>query len=280
VIPYRKRFTPLLRLGQSMGFLLPPSLKQKVPARQNPVAAHSRQHQRKILLLEGCVQPALSPDINSATIRLLDKLGIEAIVQADEKCCGGLHLHTDSMHSAREFMRNNIDQWWPHVENGIEAIISTASGCGVTIKDYGHLLKDDSAYADKAKKISSLTRDISEFIAEQDLNSIKVSKQYDAVAFHPPCTLQHGQKITGVIENILKQCGYQLTPVENSHLCCGSAGSYSLLQPTLSEQLGQQKIQTLEHGGPEIIATANIGCQVHLQAKTRLPVVHWITLIS
>ena len=281
VLPYEKRFTPLMRMGQLFKPLTPKTLKKKIPARTNKGKLPTESHGRKMLILNGCVQPAMSPDINAATARVLDTLGISLITPKKAGCCGAVSLHLSDEKTAHNFMRQNIVAWWPDIEKGAEAIIMTASGCGSTVKDYGHLLKYDEDYAQKAQRVSELCKDISEIIAMEDLSVIQHSdKQNTTVSFHPPCTLQHGQKITGVVESILKKSGYELLPVLDSHLCCGSAGTYSILQPEISEQLQQNKIENLLAHKPDIIVTSNIGCQTHLQEVSKVPVKHWIHLLD
>jgi glycolate oxidase iron-sulfur subunit len=232
---------------------------------------------RKVLLLEGCVQPVLSPDINYAAAQIITKLGIEVIPEQPHACCGALHHHTSAPQQALDFMRARIDAWWPLVEQGIEAIISTASGCGVHIKDYGQLLAHDEIYKEKARRISELTADIAEFLSKEDLSALQTAVDRP-VAYHPPCTLQHGQKLAGVVENILARTGIKTVPVKDSHLCCGSAGSYSLLNPGIANHLGNDKVKNLTENHPAILVTANIGCLHHLAGKTDLPVKHWVEL--
>jgi glycolate oxidase iron-sulfur subunit len=280
VIPYPARFTPLLRLGQFLRPLLPDSLKRRVPARQRATEWPAPRHARKMLVLEGCAQPAIAPNINAATARVLDRLGISLVRVANAGCCGALHQHTSDTVGALDFARRNIDAWWPHIEQGCEAIVMTASGCGLYVKEYGYQLRNDPAYAARAKRVSELTRDLSEIVVQGDLAPLKSGIRHGMkVAFHPPCSLQHGQKLNGVVEKILAELGFVLTPVPDEHLCCGSAGSYSLLQPGLSRRLRRDKIAALESGRPGAIATANIGCLVHLQSGSTVPVRHWIELI-
>ena len=233
-----------------------------------------------MLALAGCVQSALAPDINAAAARILDRIGISLIEAKGAGCCGALRYHLTYQDDGLADMRALIDRWWPAIERGgVEAIVMTASGCGVVVKEYAHLLRHDPAYAAKAEKISAMTRDICEVIeAEFDrIEPILAEKERVRLAFHPPCTLQHGQNIKGVTERLLAMAGFELTPVPDAHLCCGSAGTYSLLQPDLSGKLKRNKLSALGSGGPELIATANIGCQVHLAAGAGLPVRHWIT---
>ncbi len=279
VIPYRRRFGPLLRLGQGLRPLVPGPLRPKIPARRPVPARPQRRHDRRMLALPGCVQPAAAPATNAATARVLDRLGIELIEPQASGCCGAAHQHSAQPERARQLMRRNIDAWWPHVEAGAEAIVMTASGCGVTVKDYGTLLADDPAYAAKAARISDLTRDLGEILAAEDLASLRPTEPR-TLAFHAPCTLQHGQQAPGLIEGVLTQLGHRLTPVTDPHLCCGSAGTYSLLQPTLANRLRGQKIEALEAGGPELIATANVGCQLHLEAGASRPVRHWVEVVA
>jgi glycolate oxidase iron-sulfur subunit len=235
-----------------------------------------------MLILEGCVQPAMSPSINAATARVLDKLGIQLQVAPRAGCCGAIRYHLNDQAGGLDDMRRNIDAWWPYVVAGAEAIVMTASGCGVTVKEYGHLLHDDPLYADKAKRISELTKDLSEIMPafEAELAKQLTGKTAKRVAYHPPCTLQHGQQIRGKVESVLRTCGIDVSLCADSHLCCGSAGTYSVTQPELSYQLRDNKIKNLEATNPEVIVSANIGCLTHLQSGTDVPVRHWIELID
>lgn len=281
VLPYEKRFTPLMRMGQMFKPLTPKAIKKKIPKRTTKGFLPKESHKRKMLILDGCVQPAMSPDINAATARVLNKLGISLITPPKAGCCGAVSLHLAAEEAALNFMRNNIDVWWPEIESGAEAIIMTASGCGSTVKEYGHLLKNDPDYSDKAKHVSELCKDISEIIADEDLSSLNNNNSNkQKISFHPPCTLQHGQKITGVVESILEKSGYELLPVIDSHLCCGSAGTYSVLQPVISDQLKKNKITNLLANKPDMIVTSNIGCQTHLQEASNIPIIHWIHLLD
>ena len=279
VIPYRQRFGSLLKLGRALKPLLPDTLASKVPNKQIVKSRPSRQHVRKMLILDGCVQPEAAPNTNAVTAHVLDKLGIQLIQASGTGCCGAVSHHLSVQEDALDFMRRNIDAWWPHIEAGSEAIVMTASGCGVMVKEYGELLKQDPAYVDKARRIAELTKDISEILAQEDLSVLTLEKREARVAFHPPCTLQHGQKISGVVEKILESVGYQLTQVHDSHLCCGSAGTYSILQPELSRQLLDDKLHWLNQGKPDLIATANIGCQLHISTRADVPVRHWVELL-
>ena len=280
-------FAPAMKLGQAVRGLLPAALKNKVPARQDAGTRPTRSHARKVLMLEGCVQPAMMPNINAATVRVLDAAGIQTIVAAKAGCCGAVKFHLNDHDGGKAEMRRNIDAWWPHVEGGgdaggVEAIVMNASGCGVTVKEYGHILKDDPAYADKAARISALTRDLSEFLPDlvESLRE-RVSARAGQVAFHPPCTLQHGQQLRGGVEKHLGDLGFQIkTATNEAHLCCGSAGTYSVLQPEIAYQLRDRKLANLGEMAPETIVSANIGCITHLQSGTTTPVRHWVELLD
>ena len=280
ILPRKSVFNPAMKMGQLVRPLLPGVLKNKVPQARPAGAWPSRSHARKMLLLDGCVQPAMSPNINAATARVLDALEVQLIVAPKAGCCGAIRHHLNDQDGALDDMRRNIDAWWPYVEAGAEAIVMTASGCGVTVKEYGHLLAHDTAYAARAARISELTKDLSEIMPafEQQLAAkVKVKKR---VAYHPPCTLQHGQQIRGKVEGVLRAVGVDVTLCADSHLCCGSAGTYSVLQPELSYQLRDNKLKNLEATQADEIVSANIGCLTHLQSGTYTPVRHWIELID
>jgi glycolate oxidase iron-sulfur subunit len=280
ILPRESVFNPAMKMGQLVRPLLPSVLKNKVPQARPAGVWPSRSHARKMLLLDGCVQPAMSPNINAATARVLDALEVQLIVAPKAGCCGAIRHHLNDQEGALDDMRRNIDAWWPYVEAGAEAIVMTASGCGVTVKEYGHLLAHDPVYAARAARISELTKDLSEIMPafEQQLAAkVKVKKR---VAYHPPCTLQHGQQIRGKVEGVLRAVGVDVTLCADSHLCCGSAGTYSVLQPELSYQLRDNKLKNLEATQADEIVSANIGCLTHLQSGTDTPVRHWIELID
>jgi glycolate oxidase iron-sulfur subunit len=285
VLPRTRLFGGFFAMGRALRPLLPAKLASKVPDAGPPAGAWpAPRHTRKMVALAGCVQPVLSPAINAAAARVLDRLGISLVEATAGGCCGALRFHLNRQEEGRQDMRDLIDAWWPLVESGAEAFLMTASGCGVTVKDYGHLLKEDPAYADKAARISSMTRDLAEVLA-MELPQIGKLAAGQAVAggkaaFHSPCTLQHGQQIRGLAESVLEAAGYELTEVPDAHLCCGSAGTYSILQPDLSSQLREGKLEALHSGTPSRIATANIGCLTHLQSGTATPVEHWIHLVE
>jgi glycolate oxidase iron-sulfur subunit len=289
VLPHPAMVAPVVKLGRLLRPLLPSALADKLPPESmsdgKPWPSPAP-HPRRMLVLAGCVQPSLAPNINAAMARVLDKLGINLFEESKAGCCGALRFHLNDQDAAKNDMRRNIDAWWPHVEAGIEAIVVTASGCGVQVNEYGHVLESDTVYAEKAAKISALCRDPAQILAAESdkltalLAASALPGARGKVAFHSPCTLQHGLKIRGIIEASLTAAGYQLTPVADSHLCCGSAGTYSLLQPVLSQKLRHNKLSALNAESPDLIATANIGCLTHLQAGSMLPVRHWIELID
>ncbi len=280
ILPYRRRFAPLLRLGQAFRPLLPKKVRCRIPQRQTPGQRPSVTHPRRVLLLEGCAQSVVTPVTNAALARVLDRLGITVVDASGAQCCGAVSYHLSARQDGMEFMRCNIDAWWPQVKAGVEAILVSASGCGAMVKDYGYILRNDPAYAEKAAQISALARDPGELLAASDLQILGVNGTGRKVAFHAPCTLQHTLKLAGVVESILQRLGFELTPVADLHLCCGSAGTYSILQPDLSQQLLKNKLSNLSAGGAEIIVTANVGCQLHLQTQARVPVKHWIELLD
>ncbi len=281
VLPRKWLFTPLFKTGQALRAVLPDALRHKLPASAPAGAWPTRQHVSKMLVLDGCVQPAMAPNINAATARVLDALGVQLLVAPKAGCCGALRFHLNEQEAGLDDMRHNIDAWWPYVEQDIDAIVMTASGCGVTVKEYGHLLAYDPAYAAKAARISSLCRDLCEVLEPfaPELQKEIVSKPHK-VAYHPPCTLQHGQQLRGKVETVLRAAGIEVSLCADSHLCCGSAGTYSILQPELSTALKNNKLAHLNATGAETIVSANIGCLTHLQSGTETPVRHWIELID
>ncbi len=279
-------FAPAMKLGQLMRPLLPASLKNKVPAAAGAQAHRwpTREHPRKVLMLMGCVQPAMLPNINSATARVLDAAGIQTLVADDAGCCGAIRSHLNDHEGGLADMRRNIDAWWPTVSAGkVEAIVMNASGCGVTVKDYGHALAHEPLYADKAARISELTRDLSELLPElvpRLKDKVRLGPT-TRLAFHPPCTLQHGQQLRGGVETHLNALGFdvQLASSE-SHLCCGSAGTYSVLQPVLAYALRDRKLANLHEVEAQCIVSANVGCIQHLQTGTATPVRHWVEVLD
>ena len=279
IVPYPSRFSAMFRLGQLVKPLLPAALGKKIPARQTAITRPTESKTRKMLILEGCAQSVATPQTNSISAHILNKLGIELISPDNAGCCGAVSHHLAATEESHDFMRRNIDAWWPHIESGAEAIVITASGCGATVKDYGKILAKDSNYADKARRVSEFARDISEILADENLDQLNIRNTDRKVAFHSPCTLQHGMKLNGVVEGILSRAGFELVQVDDAHLCCGSAGTYSILQPELSQQLLNNKVSALQKQEPDIIATANIGCQLHISSKADKPVRHWIELL-
>ena len=279
-LPRAKLVKALVAAGLAVRLLLPQRLADKLPrAKASPRPRPTGRHARTVLMLEGCVQPALAPDTNAAGVHVLDRLGIGVVSAAQAGCCGAVEFHLDAQQTGLDRARRNIDAWWPAIEAGAEAVVLTASGCGAFVKEYGHLLRDDPAYAAKAERVSALARDLVEVLRDEPLERLRI-RGGRRIAFHCPCTLQHAQKLGGAVEAVLTRLGFELTPVADSHLCCGSAGTYSLTQPELSRQLRDRKLDALEGGRPEIIATANIGCQMHLDGAGRTPVTHWIELVA
>ena len=312
-------FGTALKLGRAVSGVLPESLRAKVGVTRPAGPLPSQTHLRKVLLLNNCVQPAMAPSIDAATARVLDAVGVQVIIAPGSGCCGAIRQHLDDHDGARNNIRRNIDAWWPFVESDqVEAIVMNASGCGAMVKDYAHLLRDDPAYAQKAKRVVELTQDVCEFLprvlaaassAAADASAVASGRTtadgsvaagatsargpldaYAAaigptltpqrVAFHPPCTLQHGLKIRGQVEALLRSLGADLVPVRDAHLCCGSAGTYSILQTELSQDLRVRKLAALQQAAPEVILSANIGCIAHLQGGTAIPVRHWIEWVD
>lgn len=275
-------FGTALRLARSVSWALPASVRAKVGVRRPAGVLPTRAHSRKVFLLNNCVQPSMAPSIDAATARVLDAVGVQSIIASGSGCCGAIRHHLDDHDGARANVRRNIDAWWPFVESQqVEAIVINASGCGAMVKEYGHLLRDDPAYADKARRIVELTRDVAEFLPEAiTAAGITAPPRAQRISFHPPCTLQHGLKIRGTVEALLGSLGAVLVPVRDSHLCCGSAGTYSILQTELSRELRTRKLEALQEKSPQIILSANIGCIAHLQGATGTPVRHWIEWVD
>ncbi len=285
-LPRKWLFSPAMKMGQLMRPLLPSSLKSKVPPAQDAGTWPTAVHARKMLLLDGCVQPAMAPNINSATARVLDALGVQLVVAPRAGCCGAIRHHLNDHDGAKDDMRRNIDAWWPAIEAGAEAIVMNASGCGAMVKDYAHLLAHDPAYAEKAQRVTALTRDLSEILPDFEaslaaqVKARQAGKAAKRVAYHPPCTLQHGQQIRGKVESVLRAVGVDVTLCGDSHICCGSAGTYSVLQPELAFKLRDNKLAHLQATKADEIVSGNIGCLTHLQSGTDMPVRHWIELVD
>jgi glycolate oxidase iron-sulfur subunit len=281
-------FAPAMKVGQLVRGALPAKLQAKVPPPQAAGAWPVRQHARKMLLLEGCVQPAMAPNINTATARVLDALGVQLLRPAKAGCCGAIRHHLNDHDGGLDDARRNVDAWWPAIEPGAEAgaeaIIINASGCGTQVKEYAHLLRHDPLYAAKAERVSALAKDVVEVLAAE-APRLQTLTSHDApgprrLVFHPPCSLQHGQQIRGMVETLLKALGADLVPLGESHLCCGSAGTYSVLQPELSTQLRDRKLGQVQAVKPQAILSANIGCITHLASGTDTPVMHWIEWVD
>ncbi|MDE2397780.1 MAG: glycolate oxidase subunit GlcF [Burkholderiales bacterium] len=283
-------FGPAIALGRLARPFLPQTLKDKVAPRPGPGAKRwpQREHKRKVLMLLGCVQPTLMPNINSATARVLDAAGIQCLVADGAGCCGAIRSHLGDTEGGLADMRRNIDAWWPLIDGltsqgRVEAIVMNASGCGATVKEYGHALAHDPDYAEKARRVAELTRDLSELLPglvaplKPKMRRIASKK----LAFHPPCTLQHGQQLRGAVETHLAELGFEVRlAASESHLCCGSAGTYSVLQPELAHALRDRKLANLGALEAQVIVSANIGCIQHLQTGTATPVRHWIEVLD
>jgi len=279
----RPLFGAALALGRVAKSLLPREIGDRIPAGRSGGAWPASRHARTMLVLEGCVQPSIAPNIDAAMARVLDRVGISLLQVSGGGCCGALSQHLSEHEEAQAIARRNIDAWWPHVDRDIEAIVITASGCGAMVKEYGHLLRDDPAYAERAQWVSRIARDTVEVIGAEWTRIAPILRMDvgpQRVAFHSPCTLQHGMKLAGRVEEILLALGLELTPVADAHLCCGSSGTYSLLQPKIARELKANKLAALEAGHPNLIATANIGCLTHLASGTKRPVRHWIELLD
>ncbi len=279
VIPNRPLFSALVKLGQWMRPVMPSVIRKKIPKPERAGSWPTTTHTRTMLVLDACAQPSATPNVNASAARVLDQLGVQLIRAPKAGCCGAVAHHLSDHARSLDACRRNIDAWWPYIEAGAEAIVITASGCGVMVNDYAHLLADDAAYADKAKRVTALAKDLSEILSDEDLGQLKV-RNPGTIAFHSPCTLQHGLKLNGTPEKILRDLGFELKPVADSHLCCGSAGTYSILQPDLSQKLLKNKLKALEGSGAPAIATANVGCQLHLSTGAETPVKHWIEWVD
>ena len=295
-LPRTALFSFGLGLGRAVKTLLPDGIAKYVTSKRDEGSWPAPRHARRMLVLDGCVQPAMAPSINHATARVLDKLGISLVRLANAGCCGAIPHHLNDAHEAHAYVKRNIDAWWPAIEAGAEAIVVTASGCGTMVAEYGHLLRNDAAYAKKATRVSELFRDVSQVIEQESATlTAKLKEKVESfpvdaevtkqkLAFHAPCSLQHGLKIRGVVEGLLRDAGFELTNVPDGHLCCGSAGTYSLLQSELSQQLLINKVNALESGAPDVVATANIGCMAHIESglhtSSKTPILHWVELID
>ena len=280
ILPYPARVAPLLSVARTLKPLLPQSLQQKIPQKKSVGERASTSHARKVILFEGCVQSVAAQHINRAATRVLDRLGIECIQVASEQCCGAVNHHLGDTATAVDFACRNIDLWSRHLEDGVEAIIGTASACTLEIKEYPQLLKNNPDYAEKAKTASNTTVDLGEFLQQQNIHKLSLIDKLPQVAFHSPCTLQHGLQLKGDTEKLLRSLGFNITEPQDAHLCCGSAGTYSILQAQLSTQLRSNKLQALSDNSPDVIATANIGCLLHLQSGTQTPVKHWVEVLD
>ena len=280
ILPYPKRYAWLIAVARFIRPVMPAKIRQAIPPRPSEGIIHRDTHARKMLMLSTCAQSVLQPNIDAAMQRVLGCFDIELAHAPASGCCGAIDQHLSAPDSARKQMQKNIDSWWPLLQHEFECIAINASGCGSHVKEYGHYFKDDVAYREKAEFISSKAKDLSEIMSTLPLEKINKTTNMPRIAFHSPCTLQHGLRITNQIEPLLSALGYDLMPVKDSHLCCGSAGTYSILQPDFSRQLLENKIQCLNEHKPGIIATANIGCLLHIQSQSSVPVKHWVELLD
>ena len=280
LVTHPGRFKLMLGMAHAFGFMLPSSLRNKIPPRTRTTpAVNTGKHDRTVLLLRGCAQSVTAPQINVAAQHVFNRLGLTAVM-VNDGCCGAMSHHLDATNEALDMARRNIDAWWPLIEEGAEAIVITASGCATMVHEYGRLLADDPVYAERAARVSSLVRDPVELI-EQSPGMLKSKTSVPHhIAYHAPCSQQHGLKIRERVEKQLAMAGYQLVPHRDGHLCCGSAGAYSMLEPGISNQLKKNKLERLQEKKPELIATANIGCLLHLQSGTDTPVRHWLELLE
>jgi glycolate oxidase iron-sulfur subunit len=279
-LTHPRLFAAALRLGQAVRPLLPQALRQRVPARQAAGALPQRLHKRTMLLLDGCVQQAATPGTNAAARRVFDRLGISLQPAARAGCCGAVNYHLAAHADGLDDMRRNIDAWWPQIEAGAEAIVSSATGCGSMVLDYGRLLAHDPTYADKARRVSELARDIGEILVREDLGRLEIDRSVGRVAVQTPCSLQHGMKLPNLITDIMARAGFEMAATVDDHLCCGSAGTYSILQPAMSRRLRDDKLQALTVDAPDLIVSGNVGCQLHLAGAAQVSVMHWIELLD
>ncbi|MCX8048407.1 MAG: glycolate oxidase subunit GlcF [Methylohalobius sp.] len=278
-VPYPGRIAPWVRLARFVRLGLPKAWVSRLPPPNQPIWP-APAHSRRMLVLDGCVQAVLAPQINAAAAKVLDGLGISLLPAPKAGCCGALSYHLGAQEDGLIFAKRNIDAWWPYVEQGIEAIVTTASGCGLMVKEYGQLLTDDPRYAEKASVVSALVKDICEVLAGLPKLEQFRPQQSLKIAFQSPCTLQHGLRLAGRVEELLQRLGYELAPVPDAHLCCGSAGAYSILESKIAAELRRAKIAALESSHPDLIATANIGCFLYLKPVATRPVIHWIELLA
>jgi len=279
IVPYKNRFGAMLRMGQGFRFLLPQNLKAKVPVRQKRRPVKVVRQERRVVLLDACAQATATPNTNDAATRVLDRLGITAQRIPESGCCGALSYHLSEHDEAHSFIKRNIDALMPLLESGAECVVSTASGCGVMLKDYGKIMAHDPGYAEAARKVSEKSVDLCELLAKEDL-SVLGHGDDDPVALHCPCTLTHGQGLSDTLRDVLERSGVRMVRTQDDHLCCGSAGSYSILQPDMSKRLLEKKIKALTVDNPTGIVTANVGCQLHLATRSKVEVSHWIELLD
>jgi glycolate oxidase iron-sulfur subunit len=269
-----------LTIGRALRRLLPARLRHQIPPRQHYKPVPTQQHTRKMLLLEGCVQRAATPATNAAARRVLDRFGITLVAASKAGCCGAVNYHLGAHADGLDNIRRNIDAWWPHIESGVEAIVSSATGCGAMLIDYGRLLASDPAYAAKAERVAQMAHDLAAVVASEDLSKLSLHTGIGTIAVHTPCTMQHALQQPELLTTLLQRAGYKVAMTTEKLLCCGSAGTYSILQSAISERVRDQALHTLMAATPDLIVTANIGCQLHLQAASSVPLMHWIELLD
>lgn len=278
LLPYPKRLSPLLSAANLFRPLLPNRLKSKIPAvdKQSLRTSSADTQSRHVILFQGCVQSIVAGSINTAAQNILQRLGIQSVNAQGEGCCGAVHHHLDDKEHAQAMARNNLDRWWTLLEQGAEAVLFTASACALEAREYPLLFSEDHEYRQKSEQILPFLLEIGEFICKQNTDALRLPENNTDISFHAPCTLQHGLNASAETETLLRRLGFKVREPEDAHLCCGSAGTYSILQPELSTQLRDNKLAQLNKAGGKVIASANIGCLMHLQAGTSVPVKHWI----
>ena len=279
VIPYPRRWRAAVSLGRWLRPVLPNAVKRLYSLSDPPPAFVATPRARRVLLLGGCAQAVLNPSIDNAAARVFDRLGITLERHSGVECCGALPYHLGDEPVAVRIAKANIDAWWPAIEAGAEAIMATSSGCGVQLRDYAQLLRGDAHYGPRAARVVALVRDPIELVDTQQLRA-HVHGQGQRIAVQTPCTLQHGQGLGGRIEPLLRELGWDVLPANDGHLCCGSAGSYSILQPAMAGELRTRKLDNLMANAPTEVVTANIGCQLHLAAGASVPVRHWLEVLA
>ena len=281
VVPHPRRFNALMTLARACEPFLPSTLRELVPSPgAAPIEASVQIHSRKMIMLDGCVQQSVAPNINTAARKIFNQQRIQLLSFSKSGCCGAVSHHLGELAEAQGYARRNIEAWTAALEAGAEAIVAMSTGCAVMLKEYGSLLRRDPEYAGRASRISEIVRDPSEVLDPGALRGAYRVRSNQRIAFHAPCTMQHGLDVAGKAEACLRAVGFKIEYTPEGHVCCGSAGSYSLLQPELANRLLDQKVTALESVQPDKIATANIGCLMHVRRRATPQVLHWLELIS